>query len=175
MAQEQKYWFAARLRDKQEFAIRNFLQQLKSELDIECYLPTQFVIRQLKYRRKQVEVPVIKNVIFVRATKQDACDIPNKYGVQLFYMRDLLTKGLLVVPDKQMQDFMFVMNLEPESVGFDTESLTVGSKVQVVKGQFCGVEGELASQANKTYVVIRIKGILSASIKVPKSYLKVIS
>ena len=39
---------------------------------------------------------------------------------------------------------------------------------------FCGVEGELASEANKTYVVIRIAGVLSASVKVPKSYLRVI-
>lgn len=44
----------------------------------------------------------------------------------------------------------------------------------VVKGDFCGVEGELASEANKTYVVIRIAGVLSASVKVPKSYLRVI-
>lgn len=175
MSEKQKLWFAARVRDKQEFAICHILEQLKSELDIEYYLPTQFVIRQLKYRRKQVEVPVIKNVIFVRATKQDACDIPNKYNVSLFYMRNLLTKGMLVVPEKQMQDFMFVMNLDPEGVSLGNDSLTVGDKVRVVKGQFCDIEGELASEANKTYVVIRIKGILSASIKVPKSYLKVIS
>lgn len=45
---------------------------------------------------------------------------------------------------------------------------------EVVKGDFCGVEGELASEANKTYVVIRIAGVLSASVKVPKSYLRVI-
>lgn len=175
MSEKQKLWFAARVRDKQEFAICHILEQLKSELDIEYYLPTQFVIRQLKYRRKQVEVPVIKNVIFVRATKQDACDIPNKYNVSLFYMRNLLTKGMLVVPEKQMQDFMFVMNLDPEGVSLGNDSLTVGDKVRVVKGQFCDIEGEFASEANKTYVVIRIKGILSASIKVPKSYLKVIS
>ncbi|WP_455591234.1 UpxY family transcription antiterminator [Bacteroides sp.] len=175
MVEKQKYWYAARVRDKQEFAIRDFLQQLKAELDIEYYLPTQFVIRQLKYRRKQVEVPVIKNVIFVRATKQAACDIPNKYNVSLYYMRDLSTKGLLVVPDKQMEDFMFVMNLDPESVSFDNASLAVGNKVQVVKGEFCGIEGELATIANRTHVVIRINGVLSASIKVPKAYLKVIS
>ncbi len=141
MSEQQKYWFAARTRDKQEFAIRDSLEKLKTELDLNYYLPTQFVIRQLKYRRKRVEVPVIKNLIFIQATKQDACDISNKYNIQLFYMKDLLTRAMLIVPDKQMQD---------------------------------GVEGELASEANKTYVVIRIAGVLSASVKVPKSYLRVI-
>jgi ribosomal protein L24 len=46
--------------------------------------------------------------------------------------------------------------------------------VKVVKGDFSGIEGEVATEANKTYVVIRIKGVLVASVKVPKSYLKFI-
>ena len=175
MIDTQKYWFAARTRDKQEFAIRNSLEKLKVEenLDIDCYLPTRSVITQLKYRRKRSEVPVIRNLIFVRATKQTACDLSNVYGVQLFYMKDLFS-SMLVVPDKQMQDFMFVMDLNPDGVSFDNEPLVVGHKVKVVKGDFCGIEGEVATEANKTYVVIRIKGILSASVKVPKSYLKII-
>lgn len=176
MIDTQKYWFAARTRDKQEFAIRNSLEKLKVEenLDIDCYLPTRSVITQLKYRRKRSEVPVIRNLIFVRATKQTACGLSNVYGVQLFYMKDLFSHSMLVVPNKQMEDFMFVMDLNPDGVSFDNEPLVVGHKVKVVKGDFCGIEGEVATEANKTYVVIRIKGILSASVKVPKSYLKII-
>ena len=59
-------------------------------------------------------------------------------------------------------------------MGFDIEPLTVGKKVKVIKGDFCGIEGEIVTEANKTYVVIRIKGVLIASVKVPKSYLKLI-
>ena len=118
-----------------------------------------------------MEVPVIKNIIFIKATKQNACDLPNRYNIPIFYMKNLLTRALLVVPDKQMEDFMFVMNLDPDRVGFNDESLLPGSKVRVVKGPFCGVEGELAVTVNRTYVVIRMEGVLSASIRVPKSYL----
>lgn len=60
MSEQQKYWFAARTRDKQEFAIRDSLEKLKTELDLNYYLPTQFVIRQLKYRRKRVEVLLLR-------------------------------------------------------------------------------------------------------------------
>ena len=176
MIDTQKYWFAARTRDKQEFAIRNSLEKLKVEenLDIDCYLPTRSVITQLKYRRKRSEVPVIRNLIFVRATKQTACDLSNVYGVQLFYMKDLFSHSMLVVPNKQMEDFMFVMDLNPDGVSFDNEPLVVGHKVKVVKGDFCGIEGEVATEANKTYVVIRIKGILSARVKGAKSFLEII-
>ena len=174
--ENQKYWFAARTRDKQEFAVRKSLDKLKSEenLDIDYYLPTRIVISQLKYRRKRSEVPVIRNLIFIRATKQTACDISNVYNVQLFYMKDLFTHSMLVVPDKQIEDFMFVMDLNPDSIGFDVEPLAAGNRVRVVKGEFIGIEGEVATEANKTYVVIRIKGVLVASVKVPKSYLKII-
>ena len=149
MVENQKYWFAARTRDKQEFAVRRFLDKLKSEenLDIDYYLPTRIVISQLKYRRKRSEV---------------------------FYMKDLSTHSMLIVPNKQMEDFMFVMDLNPDGVSFDTEPFAIGNKVKVVKGDFCGIEGEIATESNKTYVVIRIKGVLVASVKVPKSYLKMI-
>ena len=88
-------------------------------------------------------------------------------------MKDLFTHSMLVVPDKQMEDFMFVMDLNPDGF-FDNEPFAIGAKVKVVKGDFSGIEGEVATEANKTYVVIRIKGVLVASVKVPKSYLKFI-
>ena len=176
MVDNQKYWFAARTRDKQEFAVRKSLESLQSEahLDVDYYFPTRVVVTQLKYRRKRSEVPVIRNLIFVRATKQTACDLSNVYSVRLFYMKDLFTHSMLVVPDKQMEDFMFVMDLNPDGVCFDIEPLTVGRKVKVIKGELSGVEGEVATESNRTYVVIRITGVLVASVKVPKSYLKII-
>ena len=177
MIENQKYWFAARTRDKQEFAVRKSLDKLKAEegLDLDYYLPTRTMVSQLKYRRKRTEVPVIRNLIFIYATKQTACDLSNVYGVRLYYMKDLFTHSMLVVPNKQMEDFIFIMDLNPDGVSFDSEPFAVGNKVKVIKGDFSGIEGEIATQANKTYVVIRIKGVLVASIKVPKSYLKLIN
>ena len=169
MSETQKYWFAARTRDKQEFAICKSLSRLKSEehLDVDYYLPTRIVVSQLKYRRKRSEVPVIRNLVFIRTTKQTACDLSNVYGVRLFYMKDLFTRSMLVVPDKQMI-------LYPDGGSSEIGSLVVGDRVRVVKGDLTGVEGEVATNANRTYVVIRIKDILTASVKVPKSYLKII-
>lgn len=151
MTEQQKYWFAARTRDKQEFTVRKSLDRLKSEehLELDYYLPTRFVISQLKYRRKRSEVPVIRNLVFVHSTKQTACDISNIYNVPLFYMKDLATHSMLVVPDKQMEDFMFVMDLNPDGVSLDSEILTVGHKVKVIKGELSGIEGEVAIEANK--------------------------
>lgn len=75
MSQQQEYWFAARTRKDQELTTRDALENR-----CRVFLPTQFVIRQLKYRRRRVEVPVIRNLIFVHATKEFACAIANEYG-----------------------------------------------------------------------------------------------
>ncbi|KAA6341883.1 Transcription antitermination protein RfaH [termite gut metagenome] len=170
MPQTQEFWFVARTRKGQEFALRDALKKW----EVECFLPTHFVVRQLKYRRKRVEVPVIHNLIFVHATKEKACYVVNECCVSLFYIRDLQTGGMLVVPDKQMRDFMFVMDLNPEGLSFDNDRLCVGCKVEVVKGEFTGIEGELVRIANRTHVVLRIPQILSVTIRIPKSYLRLL-
>ena len=69
---------------------------------------------------------------------------------------------------------MFVMDLNPDGVSLDSVNSYCWHKVKLYKGELSGIEGEVAIEANKTYVVIRIKDLLTASIKVPKSYLKII-
>jgi ribosomal protein L24 len=64
------------------------------------------------------------------------------------------------------------LDLSPDGVSFDNSALVVGSKVKVVKGEFAGIEGKVGIEANKTYVIIHIQGVLTANIKIPKSYLK---
>lgn len=168
MYNNQECWFAARTRKDQEIVIRNLLKKL----DIQYFLPTQIVVRQLKYRKKKIEVPIIRNLVFVRVTKEQAFAILNEHGVQLFYMKDMQSRGLLVIPDKQMNDFMFVMDMAPNGACLENESFEVGEKVEVLKGDFAGIQGELVNICNRSYVVVRIPQVLSVSVRIPKSYLK---
>jgi len=170
MSEIQEYWFAARTRKDQELTIRNSLVKM----GIKHFLPTQTVIRQLKYRKKRVEVPIIRNLIFIQATKETALSLPNDHGIQVFFLRDYISHKTLIVPNKQMEDFMFVMDTDPEAVTFDDSELVPKAKVQIVKGKFCGVEGEFAALANKAYVIIRMPNVLSVNIRVPKSYIRLI-
>ena len=95
MIEEQKKWYAARTRDKQELSIRDRLRLM----EIEHFLPTRQEVRQLKTRKKNVEVPYIRNLIFIKATKQEATALPNKYGLAIFYIAARVKRGKLVVPD----------------------------------------------------------------------------
>lgn len=144
-------------------------------LNVENYLPLQEVVRQEPEGRKKVRELLVLRVIFLRTDRRTSFVLLNDYSLNIVYIRDRETRRSLIIPDKQMKDFMFVMNLDPAAVILNDDCFAVGTKVQVIKGDFCGVEGELASLSNRTYVTIRIRGVLSASVKVPKSYLRILA
>jgi transcription antitermination factor NusG len=168
MAENQELWFAARTRANQELGLRDALKKL----EITHYLPTHIVTRRISDRVKRVEVPVINNLIFIRTTKQRAFALVKDYALKLHYIRDIETGSLLVVPNKQMEDFMFVLDLSPESIRQSSETYAPGDKVRIIKGDFVGVEGEMVRVEGKTHVIIRIPQVLVVSVKVPKGYLE---
>lgn len=168
MIDNQEKWFAARTRANQELGLRDILKKL----DINHYLPTCIVIRRISDRVKRIEVPVINNLIFIRATKQQAFAMVKDYALKLYYIKDSETGGLLVVPDKQMEDFMFVMDLSPESIRQSSETYAPGDKVRIIKGELTGVEGEMVRVEGRTHVLLRIPQVLVVSVKVPRAYLE---
>ncbi|NDV60286.1 UpxY family transcription antiterminator [Bacteroides sp. 519] len=168
MADEQEFWFAARTRANQELSLRNSLRKI----EITHYLPTHVVTRRISDRVKRVEVPVINNLIFIKATKQVAFSLIKDHGLKISYIRNSENNSMLVVPEKQMADFMFVMDLDPESIKQCTADFVPGEKVRVIKGSLTGVEGEMVRIEGKTHVLLRVPQILAISVKVPKAYLE---
>jgi len=168
MSDDQEFWFAARTRANQELSLRNSLKNL----EITHYLPTHIVTRRISDRVKRVEVPVINNLIFIRTTKQNAYSLIKEEGLKISYIRSLDGNGLLVVPDKQMADFMFVMDLSPESLNQCVLNFVPGDRVKVIKGTLAGIEGELVRIDGKTHVLLRIPQVLAISVRIPKSYLE---
>lgn len=55
------------------------------------------------------------------------------------YLLNLETRQLLVVPDKQMQDFMFLLDFSEDAVQVLNENLRQGDRVRVIKGEFAGI------------------------------------
>lgn len=176
------HWYVARSRNDHEMKIRSRLM----EIGVEHFIPTQVVVRTKNGKKVKVEVPVVRNLIFIRATKADALSLPNGYGLNLWYMTDPVKRSLLEIPTKQMDDFKLVWDLDPDALSISEEPILVGGRVRVMKGHFAGVEGNVVSLPNKTYVVVsigaspsrltatsphQIDALLVAKVKIPKSYL----
>ena len=164
-----KQWFVAKTRANQERAIKERLEAM----NVETYLPTRMEIRQRRDRRKKVEIVLIPNTLFIYTDKSTALSLPNHHGFLIRYMIDFMTRTLLVVPEKQMQNFIFLMDLSDNNVQIDNNLLfEKGDKIRVIKGPFTGVEGELIRVEGKKKVLVRLENIIACSMEVPSSYLE---
>ena len=168
MSDESKYWYAARTRANQELGLRSSL----SGLDITNYLPTRIVTRKVSDRVKRVEVPLIKNLIFVKTTKQNAFALVKDYALKLSFIKSLEDGSLLIVPEKQMLDFIYLMEHQEDMQLHYGEHFAPGDRVNIFKGELAGIEGELIRVEGKSHVLLRIPQIVAVSVRVPKNCLQ---
>ena len=158
-------WFAARTRYGQELGIRDRLEKA----GVEHFIPT---VRVRKSRGKGLtERPAVTNLVFLRATKAEACALANEKGLPVRYIIDCATRTLLVVPDKQMEDFRRVMDLGIGKGGLVDRPLALGDRVTVVKGPLKGVQGHVLELRGRCYVVVGLLDCLFAKAHVPRSWL----
>ena len=162
MAAAQAYWYAARTRYGQELKVRDRL----AREGVEFFIPTV----PAKSARK--EKALVNNLVFLKATKQEALDLANSGAVRMKYIIDCATRTLLVVPDKQMEDFRRVLDLSLEDTSISPASLALGDRVKVVKGPLKGVEGHVLEFQGRYYVVVSLLDCLFAKAHVPFSWLE---
>lgn len=164
------HWFAANTKPRQEKFIRDRL----NALGIENFIPTRFEVRQWTHRKKRVEVPVIPHLVFIRTDFDTSFALPNDLHFEIWYLRDRETKTSLIIPDKQMQDFMFVLGCATQEVEIVAADLSKGDKVRVINGPFVGIEGELERTKNKNRVLVKLQGIVAVAVEIPIDCLEVI-
>lgn len=159
-------WFAAHTRCGAELGVRERLNRLGTE----NFLPTE--IRTRTRGRTKYEKPLIPGMIFLRAEKRRACALANEEGVPVRYLIDPATRTLMVVPDKQLEDFRRVLDLNTEEGGLVDRPLELGDRVRVVKGALSGVEGRVLELRGRTYVVVELLGSWFARASVPRAWLE---
>lgn len=159
-------WFAARTRCGAELGVRDRLDRLGTE----HFLP----VEQQRHTRSRTtyEHPLIPGLIFLRATKKQACALTNELSLPVRYLIDPATHTLLVVPDKQLDDFRRVLDLSAENGGLMDQPLSLGDFVRVVKGALRGVEGRVLELHGEIYVVVELLGCLFARASVPRAWLE---
>ena len=167
--QDPIHWYAARVKYRTEKKIKSFLE----ENQIECYIPFKKVIVEQEGKRIEKEKPALPCFVFVRASYRKALDIALACSYSLSYIYSLDTKKLQVVPDKQMQDFMFLLDFPEKSFQIENTNLKKGDRVRVAHGEFAGIEGELIRIKGHKRVVVRLEGLFSlVTTYIPGSYLE---
>ena len=151
-------------------------KKIKQRLDsmgIENFIPFQQIARKIHGVDKLIEVPVIPNLVFIHTTLKTCMSLIQEYAFDMRYLRDRETGNFLIVPDKQMNDFMFLLDFSKEMVEVVNENLKKGDKVRVIKGDFAGIEGELIRVKGHKRGVVRLEGVVSlATAYIPSSFLE---
>lgn len=159
------YWYVARTRHGAELGVRNRL----SALGVENFVPTR---KRKATRGRTAEEPLLTCMVFLKATRSQALDLVHFQGVKADYMFDCATHKMMVVPEKQMEDFQRVFASSLDEGGLVDKPLAVGEKVRVTCGVLRGVEGYVVELQGRTYVVVSLLDCIFARARVPRAWLE---
>ncbi|MDR1544262.1 MAG: UpxY family transcription antiterminator [Prevotellaceae bacterium] len=162
-------WYAAKIKSHTERKLKKWL----AEREVEHFIPFHNVVIERNGRRFRKEKPWISGLIFIRAEQQDALKIQQESIVKMFFLMKKETKTPRIIPNKQMQDFMFMLDFSDTTIKIDNTNFKQGDRVRVIKGGFAGIEGELIRIKGHKRVVVRLEGLFSlATTYIPPSFLE---
>lgn len=160
-------WFVMRVTYQREIKAAKLLD----EMGVENYVPT---CRVKKRNADGIAIgwatePLIHNYIFIHDAYKKILEL--KQG-KLSFLRFMMGKDdhtgektPLVVPHKQMEDFIRITKSRKVVVLDPSVDIRKGQKVRVLTGNFEGVEGTLIRipGKNKKGVVVRIEGVAAVA------------
>ena len=141
--------------------------------DIEHFFPMCYRERKIKdsERKRLILQPLLGNLLFVKSSSGFLEPHLKEIKLQLsitsdLYYRDLGNKGLIVVPEKQMLNFIAVTgNKQEKFIYLSNEEGTIkkGTKIRITGGVLEGVEGILMRIRGDRRVVVSIPNLFSVA------------
>jgi len=158
------------------FAPNGKVTKIRSYLEagnIKYFYPMFYHEKRIKgsERKRLTLEPVLRNLLFVKSSKDylDAFLKDVKLDLDIksnLYYRDLGTKEIIVVPEKQMENFMAVAGCTQEHIIYlsnDEVNLKKGTKMRVIGGHFEGLEGIFMRIKGNTRVVVTLPHLFSVA------------
>lgn len=171
-------WFAMSAPYRRELKARDYLQAK----GVECFIPMVPTILQKRNGVKSRQlVPAIHNLIFVHTSKSIIQEL--KRGVDYLQYRTTPKNGKnipIIVPDKQMQQFIAVTQAVGEELTYlrpEEVDIEKGAKVRIHGGAFDGTEGIFVKIHGKRNprVVLLIQGVVAVAMaEISAEYIEVI-
>ena len=161
-------------------------QSLKSFLDavgVENFLPMKTAVSKVGHRIVKKRVPALSNLIFVRDTMEHITQMkqtraeaePLRYMVRRALDPQHECNEVIVVPDKQMDNFLLVAAGPEDEYTYLSPMELQGREqgmVKIVSGPFKGVEGVIKRIHGNKQVVVELEGVGGITIHfVPKNFM----
>jgi len=163
------FWYVFFAANGKAVKISEYLQSV----NIEYFFPMCNKEQRIRNseRTKCTLQPLIRNFVFVKSSKEFLSPHIEKIK-QLFsiesglYYRDLGSKEIIVVPEKQMQSFINIAGNKNENIVYlSNEEVNVrkGTKVRIIGGVFKGVDGIFMRIQGHKRVVVSIPNLFSVA------------
>ena len=164
---EERKWYVAYVR---LFHERKTAERLAA-MGIESFVPVREEIHQWSQRKKKVMRVLIPQMIFIHATQQERMEALTLASISHYMvLRGEHTPA--IIPDRQMQQFMFMVDYSTETIEMFTSPLEPGQSIKVIKGPLSGMEGELIEIDGKSKVVVRLDLLGCAGVDMPIGYVE---
>lgn len=164
---EERKWYVAYVR---LFHERKTAERLAA-MGIESFVPVREEIHQWSQRKKKVMRVLIPQMIFIHATQKERMEALTLASISHYMvLRGEHTPA--VIPDRQMRQFMFMVDYSTETIEMFTSPLEPGQMIKVIKGPLSGMEGELIEIDGKSKVVVRLDLLGCAGVDMPIGYVE---
>lgn len=159
---EQKVWYAIRVTFNREMKV-------KDDLDlrgIESFIPMKYVMGTRRGRRVKKLVPTIHNLIFFHIEPSLMKQYKATTRLPIRYIMNPATKKPVVVPDREMKNFIAVAGTYEEQLVYITPKpgqFTRGDHVRILGGPFEGAEGVLQRVKGDSRVIVTVQGLVAVA------------
>lgn len=153
------------------------------EYSIENYIPMRYEVFDNNGKRIKNLVPAVHNLLFIHASQNEITDMkkqisrlePLRFMTTKHYDRQFVVNEILIVPDKQMEDFIRVTSNSDNDIiylNYNDFVANKGESVIITDGPFAGVEGKIKRIMKNKRFVVEIEGLAAVAISfVPRCYL----
>lgn len=148
---KEKVWLAVYTRPQHEKRIHHKLV----DNGIEVFLPLLKSIRVWSDRVRWTELPLFRCYLFVKVQPKEHYAVLNTPGVVRFIK---VGDKIVEIPEKQITAVKKFIN-HPDIIQVTEEKLEQGDTVEITRGPFMGIRGELVSFKGKRRVAIRLESI----------------
>lgn len=163
----ERHWYVAYTKLFHERKTAENLQKM----GIRSFVPVREEIHQWSQRKKKVMKVLIPQMIFIYGTNEERLEALSLPAIS-HYMVLRGEHAPAIIPDEQMERFMFMVDYSDETIEMFTSPLEVGQTVKVIKGPLSGLEGELIEIEGKTKIVVRLDLLGSAGVDMPPGYVE---
>lgn len=162
------HWYVA-ITFRKEWAIKEKL----TAMGIDHFIPVKEVVKEVDGRRVSREQLVIPGYVFIHTDEKTSHRLTQELALGMKYLKMRNTFQPVIVPDKQMQDFIYLVTMPEDTTLWVSPDLKPGDRVRVARGDFQGIEGELIRVAGHKRVVVRLLNFLAvATTYIPSSFLE---